>query len=287
MIDLHIHTTASDGLFTLPEILEKARAANVTTLAITDHDTVSGIIDYEKEFLASENPRCIPGIELSVNYPEKKEDVHVLGYFLDYKNPDFSRELVQIKAQRSTRNEEIIQRLNELGMPMTLEEAQIESGKDLIGRPHIARVMINKGYVKDFQEAFDVYLGTEGKAFVPKKTLNLQEGITFLKKYNALVVIAHPWYISNDPEVLDAFFAKYAPYGIDGMEVYYPHFSESFKTQLLKICEKYNLTATGGSDYHGYPDHKVDLGTGDGTVCVPRSTYQALLARRKSAGIGE
>ncbi len=245
--DLHTHTTASDGRLTPTQLVELAANIGLSTIAITDHDTVAGLpegIEAGKRL----GVEVIPGIELSTE--DNGTDIHMLGYFIDYQNPDFIEMLHHFQMIRLERAKKIIEKLAELGVHITLEEViQIAGNAASIGRPHIAQAILNRGYVSDFQEAFDKYIGAEGPAYVPKYKLPTVEGTKFLYKAGGVPVIAHPG-LSTTPDYVE-FLAKNGH--IRGIEVWHPEHTPEQVHTYYKLAEKYRLLKTGGSDFHGVP----------------------------------
>ena len=253
-VDFHIHTTSSDGILTPKEMVQIAFENGVKYLAITDHDTVSGLDDAIKE-ATKLNIKLIPGIELSTNY--NNESIHILGFFKDnsYINDDFIKALDGIKNERIIRAKKMISKLKEIFNIEISFEAIMLDGKDLIARPHIAKEIIKAGYPYDMEKIFEELIGNDCPAFIPTNKLSTEDGIKLLKKYNALVFLAHPILIKKSP--IDDFLNL----GLDGIEAIYFQNSPEEEKSLIEIALNNNLLVSAGSDCHG--DFKNDKRHGD------------------------
>jgi len=280
MIDLHVHSLASDGVYSIPELFIKARKKDLFAVGITDHETIDGVLQYPDYFKRKTPPYFITGIEISVDYQNRREGIHVLGYFPEIGSQKFKKALEHLSGLRQERNYAIINKLSSLGLHVDMAEAQEIAQKKVIGRPHIAALLYSKGYVYSLEEAFHKYIGKRGQAFVPKEKLSIAEGVALLKEANALVVIAHPWFITRDIDELESIVKEFLQYGLDGIEVYYPGVSNEKRAQLLHLCKKYHLLATGGSDFHGFTDFDVELGDADGTLHLENDLLFMMLQKR-------
>lgn len=249
--DLHTHTVNSDGTYTVEEVVEQGAQRGLKVLAITDHDTVDGLLDDDKirEYEKKYNIKIIRGIEMSCNLNGK--DVHILGYFLNLKDKDFLRELERIAEIRDERNEKIIQKLAELNLPVTREELNEIVQGNVISKAHFAEIMLKKGYVNCKSDAFKNYLGKGGVAFVEKKDYKPADAVDILIKNGAFVSLAHPKLISDNTDEVEKIVKDLAEHGLRGLEVNYYSFSEKDKKTYRDMAEKYNLVITGGSDFHG------------------------------------
>lgn len=237
MIDLHTHTTASDGVLTPIELIKLARKQGLKAISITDHDTVKGIIK-------TELIEVVPGVEISTT--DKREEVHILGYYIDTKNKQLLEKLEYLKKKRLTRADEMLKKLRSKGI--TLKKEEIEY-KESIGRPNIARALITKGHAKTIKEAFNKYLGTKGTAYVEKKKLGYEQAIKTIKQAGGIPFLAHPGEIktNNIKEYLDRAVKK----GVKGIEVIHPSNNKEMRELLKNYCKKNKLLISGGSDYHG------------------------------------
>lgn len=272
MIDLHIHTTCSDGTYSPEEVVELAREKNLEVIAITDHDTIDGVergAKKAKEF----GIEFINGIELSTNYQGK--EIHILGYFLNLKDEKLVNKLQELRNQRITRTDEIIEKLKEFRIEISKEEVMKEVKGDLISRTHIASVLLKKGYVNTRKAAFRRYLGDRGAAYVPRKNFTPMDAVKLLKENGALAFIAHPKLIPWGEKKTFKLVDELKSMGLDGLETYYPSFSEIDKVYYKKMCEKRGMIPSGGSDFHGGNRKNISLGIAN----VQNEVYENMLKR--------
>lgn len=246
-VDLHSHTTASDGLFSPTEIVRLARQNGLKAVAITDHDIVSGIDEaiHEGKKLGIE---VIPGVEISTLW--KGKEIHMLGLFIDYKDQNLLEKLEKQRDVRHRRNQLMIEKLNQLGISITMEEVEAKkrgnSTKRNLGRPHIAEVLIEKGIVRTMDEAFDQYLGHDGKAYVTPERITPFEAIEWIHQSRGAAVIAHPGIYEQD-DLIPLLVKK----GLDGIEVNHPDHSDEDRKRYKVLAEDFKLIMTAGSDFHG------------------------------------
>jgi predicted metal-dependent phosphoesterase TrpH len=241
-VDLHMHSTASDGACGPREVARAARAIGLAAIALTDHDTVDGLAEARAEGDAL-GVRVVAGVELSA--VEGDAETHLLGLHLRDTSTLEAR-LRDLRQMRLTRAERIVGRLNELGVRVTLEDVLVQSGGGAVGRPHIARAMVNEGWATDLRDAFDRYLGNGKAAFVPKERLSMADAITMIHDAGGLAFLAHPGQAGTKQRV-----ESLLPLGIDGLEVRHPSHSSEDTTRLLALVEHFRLTPSGGSDWHG------------------------------------
>jgi 3',5'-nucleoside bisphosphate phosphatase len=246
--DLHTHTLASDGMNTPADNVKLAYEAGLAAIAITDHDTVAGVSEAIERGKAI-GVEVVPGVEISTI--AGGQDIHVLGYYIDIRNPLFLQRLEGLRTVRKQRNLLMIARLNELGMELSLEEVEHIAAKKSpelmsVGRPHIAEVMMKKGYVTSHQEAFDIYLGTTGAAYVNPPRIRPEEAIDWIHEAGGAAVLAHPGLYHDDPLV-----EKLAECGLDGIEVYHSDHTAEDEQRYSAIASRYGLLITAGSDFHG------------------------------------
>lgn len=244
--DLHTHTTLSDGFNEPSDNVRMAKKIGLAALAITDHDSILGIDEAIHTAKELGNIEIIPGIEMSTL--ENGKEVHILGYFIDYKDKVFLQRVTESQKARANRNELMIEKLNELNIEITMAEviAKIKRKETKIGRPHIAQVLVDKGVVKTTKEAFIYYLGKNGKAYANTIKISPSDSIDIIKAAGGVAVIAHPGIYNNDQMVI-----RLIEYGLAGLEVYHPDHSRSCEKKYLQLTEEYNILATGGSDFHG------------------------------------
>jgi len=279
-IDLHIHTTASDGSFTPQDVVRCARRAGLAAIAITDHDTVDGV----REILSDGLPddlKFITGVEISSFPPEpyrSKGSFHILGYGIDPEAPPLAEALASLRLQRETRNPKMISKLNDLGMPITLAEVAAEAGGAVVGRPHMASVMVRRKWVGSVSEAFDRYLGTGCPAYVEKGRIDFKNAVSLIRAAGGLPVLAHPVTVGLSPDGLEGLLGSLARQGLAGVEAYYSTHSPEFTRFLLRCAESLGLVVTGGSDFHGTYKIGIHLGVGRGDLHVPFDCYATLTA---------
>ncbi len=276
-VDLHLHSTYSDGSNTPVEIVDAAVAAGLTGIALTDHDTLEGIP--EAATAATERGlRFVGGTELSVSW--KEQSMHMLVYFLTPGPGALPDRMVELRASRDGRNTQIASKLQTLGLEVTMEEVRVEAGGGVIGRPHFAGVMINKGYVDSVPEAFDRYLAAGRPAYTPRLRLTAEEAIGLSRESGAVPVIAHPHTLNLRATEFAEGFAELVSIGLGGIESYYGEYAPAMRTRLAAICSDLGIVATGGSDYHGRYKPHLAVGTGKGDLRVPDAALDQLLAAR-------
>jgi predicted metal-dependent phosphoesterase TrpH len=272
-VDLHSHTTASDGTLSPRELVIAAARHGVTVLAVTDHDSTDGLAEAMAE--AAQHPplTIVPGLE--INCDVEGAEVHVLGYFVAHDAPWFQDFLREQRAERVTRVHRIAERLAELGMPIDPAEVFAIVREGSPGRPHVAQVMVNRGYVKSVREAFDKYLKAGGPANAPRRRLTPVEAVGVIRRANGVPVIAHPGLAERD-ELIPELVAS----GLKGIEVYYAEHSAAQVTNYLDLCRRHRLIATGGSDYHGPQSGRTNP---LGHPPVPWSAWEDLQRARERA----
>lgn len=283
-IDLHIHSTASDGTLTPFEILNIAQKLNLGAISITDHDTIDG----SKEALRIGMPsplRFLTGVEISVSSPQPllySESIHILGYSINLDDPILNHTLEVLQEARKNRNPQILERLNNLGIDITFNDILKEAGDGQVGRPHIAQSMVNKGFVKSIDEAFNNYLGKGKPAYVDKFRVDCSKAIKIILDSGGFPVLAHPILLkTKNDNILENLVVTLKTMGLKGIEVYYPQHSPDNVAYYTKLAKRYGLLMTGGTDFHGSlkPDIKIGLGNGD--FFVPYELYEKLVKRWK------
>jgi predicted metal-dependent phosphoesterase TrpH len=283
-IDLHIHSTASDGSLTPADIIDHAQKLNLAAIAITDHDSVDG----SKEALQIGIPpslHFLTGVEISAAHPPffpGSGSFHILGYAIHLDNRDLNQALSKLQDARKNRNPEILKRLNKLGFRISLEEVNQEVGEGQLGRPHIAYAMLKKGFVASINEAFDKYLGNAGPAYVDKDRIECEQAINIIRAAGGVPVLAHPALLNIDNDQnLDALLQNLVKIGLAGIEVYYPGHSPRQIRQYTELAEKYGLLMTGGTDFHGSITPDTKMGSGNGDLFVPYTLYKELINANK------
>ncbi len=244
--DLHIHTTASDGSFTPFEVVERAAKANLSAISITDHDTIKGVI--EAISLKNPNIEIIPGIEIDTLLPQTKEEIHILAYFIKAEDTFWKDFFQKSKITREKRMKEMVKKLNKLGINITLENVkQVADENSLLCRPHLAKLLLNKGMVSSISEAFELYIGEGKPAYVPKAMPETIWMIREIKKRKAVAVLAHPGLIKKKESLNIIIKSK----ELDGIECYHSKHTKEDTEICLQLASEHNLLVTGGSDDHG------------------------------------
>jgi len=293
MIDLHTHTTASDGSVSPPELIRLALQNGLEALAITDHDTLEGC-DEAAPVAAELGVEMIAGIELSTRLEPVLVDlirpwlgsrrlpsIHLLGYFLAADPPaSFRSWILGHQESRHKRNLELVEKLRGFGFDITLPEVSRLGGK-LTGRPHFAELLLRKGYVKNRQEAFDLYLADTAQAAVEREEPGLMEGIGMLRRSCGFPVLAHPVRLplGDEPDGHRALLEALCGAGLQGLEVWHSEHSPEQQALYEDLARSFGLEATGGSDFHGSHKPSIALGTGiNGNICIPRARVDSLRA---------
>ncbi len=274
-VDLHTHSTASDGTYTPRDLIRKAQEVGLFAVALTDHDTIAGLAEAEEEAQAR-GVHFVPGVEISVKF-EGPGHCHLLGYLFDYQHPGLVKTLQTLHEARASRNQKMIIKLQELGVDITEEELKALAGEGEIGRPHMAKLLVQKGIVKDFDEAFERFLGKGRPAYVPKALLSPREAIEIIHQAGGLTSLAHPYYLGFPEEEVRLFVKNLRDYGLDAIEAYYTDHDPSYTRFCLELAQEFDLLVTGGSDFHGDNKPEISLGTGKGDLFVPRKVYEDLL----------
>ncbi|OAG28772.1 phosphoesterase [Thermodesulfatator autotrophicus] len=275
MIDLHTHSTASDGTLTPGDLIKEAKKAGLSAIALTDHDTVAGLAEAQ-EMAQSLQIAFVPGVEISVKF-EGPGHCHLLGYFIDYENGVLKETLASLHEARAKRNILMVEKLKSLGIDISIEELEKMAEGGEIGRPHMAKILVQKGIVKDFDEAFEKYLGKGKLAYVPKARLEAEEAIKIIHKAGGLVSLAHPYYLGLDEDALISYVAGLKNKGLDAIEAYYTDHDKAFTQFCLELAQRFSLLVSGGSDFHGTNKPEIKLGVGKGNLRVPIEVYERLL----------
>jgi len=274
-VDLHIHSTASDGRLSPAEVVGKAAELGLTVMAITDHDTVDGIAPALAAANAFPQLKVIPGVEISTDFPGG--EVHVLGYFLDYTDPELRSTLDRFRNSRQLRAQRMVAKLENLGVHIEWQRVQEIAGSGALGRPHVAQAMLEQGYINSFKEAFTGYIGRGGPAYVEREKITPVEAVALILRSKGLPVLAHP-FTASDPEAMTT---ELKATGLVGLEVYYNGYSADKVNELLSMARRHNLIATGGSDYHGL-DAATETMIGGAGVPVESAQQLIALAERQA-----
>jgi len=269
--DLHMHTTASDGDLTPDALVKLAQEKDLKTIAITDHDTTDGVRPAQQAGEAA-GITVLPGIELSAE-TEEDGDVHMLGYFINLDDEEFQSELEEFRERRYHRGRGMVRKLNELGVPLKWEIVQEIAGDAPIARPHIARAMLQEGFVDALQDAFDNYLADDAPAYVSRHRMSPEEAVDIIHKAGGVAVLAHPGLVKRYEPIIE----RLIPYGLDGIELNHPKNSPEVRERVQQMAAGTDIILTGGSDFH-----RPDRATGDillGTENPPNDAVERLKAK--------
>lgn len=277
-IDLHVHSTASDGSYTPSELVHYAIKKGLIAFALTDHDTTSGIDEAlnEAELINDFSPiKVIPGIELSAEY--KGKDIHILGLNIDYRNKEFQKKIEFFRNIRAERNVKMIELLNEHGFKITEEQLKERFKDAVITRAHFAIMLVECGYVKDKDIAFKKYLNPGCPCYVPRTRINVIDAISLIHLANGKAVLAHPLLYHFSEAELDSLVALLKENGLQGIEAIYSSNKWNDESRMKQLAKKYDLFITGGSDFHGLAKPTLDLGIGYGDLKVPEKLLSNIL----------
>ena len=279
-IDLHIHSNASDGSLSPSDILNRAQALNLRAVSITDHDTVDGS-KAAVSVVMSQPLNLLTGVEISASPPPSialAGSFHILGYGINLDDTTLNHALVKLQAARRGRNPQIIKQLNEIGFQITLEELHEEFEKSQLGRPHIAQVMVRKGFVKTIDGAFDEFIGKGGPAYVDKYRLGCSEAIQIIRNAGGIAILAHPYLINTTgKETLEDILIILKQMGLEGIEVYYPEHTPEDTVYYIELARQHHLLMTGGTDFHGAINPDIEMGVGRGGFHVPHVLYENIV----------
>lgn len=268
-VDLHLHSNASDGKLSPEAIVKMAAELGLTYISLTDHDSVAGIPAALEAARAFPELTLIPGVEISTDVPEG--EVHILGYFIDHASPELGESLERFRNSRQGRAQGMIAKLGKMGIDIDWVRVQELAGDGSVGRPHIARAMLEKGYINKFEEAFEKYIGHGSPAYVERDKMTPAEAVALILRTRGLPVLAHPFTV-NEPEFL---VKNLKPAGLVGLEAYYKDASREDTKAMLLLAAQYGLIVTGGSDYHGIGESNE---VRPGGVDVPLQAAESLIA---------
>lgn len=278
-IDLHVHSTASDGTLTPSEVVDLAIEKKLSAIALTDHDTVQGVAEAkERAAFHTKNGHPVevyPGVEISAAY--KKRDIHILGLLVDENNELLTRTLENAQRNRETRNDRIIQKFADLGISLTMEELLDGSEDSVITRAHFGRALMKKGIVASIQEAFEKYLNEEGPCYVAREYIEPEQAIGLILKAGGIPILAHPLLYHLPYEELVALLDRLKKAGLQGLEVYYSSNRGSDEADVKALASYFSLIPSGGSDFHGSIKPGLELGTGrSNNLKVPYSVLERI-----------
>jgi len=280
MIDLQLHSTASDGSFSPADLVFQAKEIGLTAIALTDHDTVSGVPEFMDAGRRA-GIHVVPGVEISVDTPLPNHGhMHILGLFIDPQSARLIDKLEYLQIERNRRADKILEKLHRLGLSVSREELLAEAGEGSIGRPHIARIMVRRNFVGTIADAFEKYLKKGGPAYVDKVKLGEEDAIALIKDAGGLAILAHPHLMNFDTfEGTREKILALREMGLDGFEVHYSGMPQEYSEKLLALASEYDLAVSGGSDFHGENKEGIHMGTGTGNLDIPDSVYFQLLNR--------
>ena len=275
VVDLHVHSNVSDGSDSPGSLAEMAAQAGLSAFALTDHDRQDGVAAATQK-AAEAGVEVVPAVEISC---EHTGTMHMLVYFLEPGEGPLQDELARLQRARDSRNERLVARLGELGLPVSMEELLQEAGGTGAGRPHVAAILVRKGYASSVQDAFDKYLAKGRPAYIDKERLEPMKAISLAVQSGALPVLAHPLSLGLTPSATEAAVEELAAGGLVGLEAIYGRYDQAERASLAVIAAHAGLAVTGGSDYHGTYKPDLSLGTGRGDLHVPDGALAALRDR--------
>jgi hypothetical protein len=279
-VDLHCHSTASDGTLPPAEVVRLATRGGLSALALTDHDTIGGVAEAAAE-AEKTGIDFLPGIEISAEYPHPGT-LHLLGYGVNPGSAILRDLTATLLESRDNRNPRIVAKLRELGVAITMEEVEAEAGGKVIGRPHIAAILLRKGYVSSIKQAFDKYLAPGGLAYFDKERLTPSRAIGMIRESGGLPVLAHPFQLRTENDAqLDRVVKDLVDLGLAGVEIFHSDHDAAWIEKCTKLADRYDLVKTGGSDFHGTNKKDIELGLARGRR-IPRELFDALVERWKS-----
>lgn len=272
-VDLHVHSNASDGTLTPSEVVHLALQKNLAAIALSDHDTVKGV---PEAISAAEGTtlEVVPATELSCYY--RNVEIHVLGLFVDYKDADFQAKLEELEQERMQRNLDMIALFQRDNISITLEELQAGNPRSVITRAHFARVLVEKGYCKDKNAAFDRYVGVGCPYYLPKPQITPELSLPLITKAGGIPILAHPMLYKLGYRQVEELIQYLIPLGLKGIEAYHSSNNISQSDKLRSLALKYHLVVSGGSDFHGANKPGIELGTGRGGLRITESILDAI-----------
>lgn len=270
-IDLHVHSCYSDGTMTPKELVDLAIDSNLVAMALTDHDTVDGVAE-ALDAARDKNIRVIPGVELSCEHtisPSRKKEIHILGYNLDYTQPELVKTLSEVAKERDNRNRQMCENLNAAGFPIDYESLTARFEGTILTRAHFARFLMEKGAIPSIDFAFKKILAQDGPYFVSRKYLTPQSGIELIKKAGGMPVLAHPLLYKMSVTELHQLLTEAKSYGLLGIEAMYSRNRGNDEAFVRKLAQDFGLFITGGTDFHGTNKPDLEIGKGEGNLRVP------------------
>ena len=281
IIDLHVHSTASDGTYTPKEVAELAKKIGLSAIALTDHDTIDGLQEFQ-ETGKDLGMETIAGIEFAALWPKHhRPEIHIVGLGFDPKHPALLERMTEIKESRDIRNQKMCEKLSSIGLHITLEEVSANAGGEIITRAHFANVLLKKGYIARKEDAFSRYISTGLPGYVEREFLSPELCICTIKEAGGAAILAHPTLYGLNTEQLEELCVELIPYGLDGIECQYSTYSSTETKTITALAEKMHLLPSGGSDFHGKNKPNIHLGSGKSNLAIPYTFWEELKKRTK------
>ena len=279
IIDLHAHSTASDGTYTPEEVAKLAKTIGLSAIALTDHDTIDGLEEFQKtgDLLGIET---IPGIEFAALWEKHhRPEIHIVGLGFNPRHPVLQERMKDIKESRDIRNQKMCEKLSSIGLKITLDEVSANAGGEIITRAHFANVLLQKGYIRKKEDAFSRYISTGLPGYVEREFLSPELCIRTIKEAGGAAVLAHPTLYGLNMEQLEELCEELIPYGLDGIECQYSTYSPAETKAITALAEKMRLLPSGGSDFHGKNKPNIHLGSGKSNLAIPYAFWEELKKR--------
>ncbi len=273
-VDLHTHSTASDGTYTPAQLIDYAHEKGLAAIALTDHDTTNGLAEAMEQGAKYDDLEVIPGIEFSTDYEGK--DIHIVGLYMRYDEPDVQKRLQEFVDSRVMRNKKMCRLLTEHGVPMDFDELQAAFPDSVITRAHYAAYMLEKGYIKSRQEAFDRYIGDHCECFVAREKITPAMAVKMVLDAGGVPILAHPILYGMSDNKLRTLVKELKDTGLVGIEAIYTTYTAADERQIRKIAEDYDLLISGGSDFHGDNKPGIDLAVGYGKLFIPETVLEKI-----------
>lgn len=281
IIDLHTHSTASDGTYSPAEVAELAKNIGLSAIALTDHDTIDGLKEFQEKGTAL-GIETIAGIEFAALWDCcHRPEIHIVGLGFDPAHPLLHARMKEIQESRELRNRKMCEKLSSIGLPMTLEEVAANAGGEIITRAHFANVLLQKGYIARKEDAFSRYISPGLPGYAEREFLTPELCIRTIKEAGGAAVLAHPTLYSLSPDQIEALCRELIGYGLDGIECQYSTYSSAERKTITGIAEKLGLLPSGGSDFHGKNKPNIHLGSGKSNLSVPYEFWEELKKRTK------
>ncbi|WP_447968721.1 PHP domain-containing protein [Nitrospira sp. M1] len=272
-IDLHLHSTYSDGSYSPTDVIKLAHQAHVTALSLTDHDTTDGIAE-ASQAASPHGIEVIPGVEVSSLYRGK--ETHILGYFVNHEDAQFQQHLTFLRNSRHERIPKIIDKLHNVGVDISYEDVKAVAGHGSIGRPHVAQVLVKKHYVPTIEQAFSRFLKEGSTAYVARQLPDAKEAIRWIRDAGGVASLAHPSWVRHSLSELETACQELHTFGLQGLEVFYSSHTPRQTSEYLALANRLNFAVTGGSDFHGSTRPDIAIGIGRGNLKVPEQALEAL-----------